>query len=278
MGPSDTVMQILLGMLVFIAGGVGSAALSSQLLDWYSCKTADRRISSSLTGDTRTVRRGIESRLLQEALGLLSFIPQETRDSIGHRLRSLDPRRRARAHQFVRQLPDALDQIAQALGAGLSLPQAVQRASQYLPDPIGSQLLKVHAHMSISHSFEQSFLLMGEEFDCQELRLVCSGIAVQTRLGGNMKKMLQQSARYCRQTQALERSLNAQTAQSRLSLKVIMGAPFILCAVLSVMMPSFTGNLLFTATGRTLLITAIGLDVIGFLWARRILRVEGIRD
>jgi tight adherence protein B len=189
-------------------------------------------------------------------------------------VQKLDFGKRRRCAQFAQQLPDGLDQIAQALEAGLSLPQALERASRYMPEPVASSLKRVHGHMSISYSFEESFSQLSEAYDIAELKLVCSGIAVQSRLGGNMKKMLQRSARYCRQSQSLARSLKAQTAQSRLSLRVIIGTPFVLCGVLSILMPGFASNLFGTATGRLMLLVALGLDVVGVFWAHSIMRID----
>jgi len=189
-------------------------------------------------------------------------------------MKSVDLGKRRRASQFSEQLPDALDQIAQALGAGLSLPQAVERASRYMPDPIAADLQKVSAHMSISHSFEQSFRILLDQYDSAPLRLVVSGIAVQSKLGGNMKTMLQRSARYCRLSHALERSLRSQTAQSRLSLKIVLFTPLVLCVALGFLMPSFISNLFMTSAGRMMLAIAVALDVIGVMWARRLLRID----
>jgi len=255
----DALLISSLGILSCAFGSVGFGLLSYLLLDWLN-----RASNASRTREELAITRK----------GISYCIPAHWQIILAKAKKKFDPRKKHRAHSFALQLPDALDQIAQALGAGLSLPQSIERAAEYMAEPIASELKKVYGHMSIAHSFEQSFSQLRETYDSPELRLVCSGIAVQSKLGGNMKKMLQRSARYCRQSLALERSLKAQTAQSRLSFKVILCAPFVLCGVLSILMPSFTSNLLLTSVGQRILIVALALDAIGIVWARKILRVD----
>jgi len=254
------VLLTVLSVVATLATALCVAGASSQVAEW--CDRASK---------SEQVRKQLDVASKEQPL---RFVPEKWRALYAQATRAIDPRKKRRTQLFVHQLPDGLDQIAQALGAGLSLPQAVERSSHYMAEPIASELKKVHDHMSISHSFEQSFAQLLEVHESPQLKLVCSGIAVQSKLGGNMKKMLQRSARYCRQSQALERSLKVQTAGSRLSLKIILFTPFVLCGVLSVLMPTFAQNLLFTATGRLLLVVALALDAVGVGWAYRLMKVE----
>lgn len=281
MALTDTLIFIGAGALCVLCSMAITIDGVSRILEKVSSSATQQYVREQLDISEEDPLRltSLMSRLLDSRIfnALLAQIPVDYIEYSLEVVRKIDPRRRLRAQQFAQQLPDALDQIAQALGAGLSLPQAVDRASHYLPDPIGVELRRVHSHMTISHSFERSFTLLREDFDCKELELVCSGIAVQSKLGGNMKEMLQRTARYCRQSQSLARSLRAQTAQSRLSLRIILFAPFILVAVLSILMPSFLTNLVFTSIGRTMLFIALLLDGIGVAWARSIMRFEKSR-
>jgi tight adherence protein B len=265
---SDQVIITSLGASTILCGSLFVTVALYQFLEWLGGSQRIRHVREQF-GLTNNEK--LRDRFFRQ---LTRSIPLRIDDRILDIVRGLDPRKRLRTQQFSAQLPDALDQIAQALGAGLSLPQAIERASQYMTEPVASELRKVHGHLSVSHSFEQSFEQMADQYDSPELRLVISGIAVQSKLGGNMKQMLQRSARYCRQSHSLARSLKAQTAQSRLSLRIILCVPFVLCGVLSILMPSFLSNLLFTSVGRTILVIALSLDVIGMLWARRIMKVD----
>ncbi|MCL2818557.1 MAG: type II secretion system F family protein, partial [Actinomycetia bacterium] len=218
MASSDTLILSTLGVVSVLCTGVLVAQIIHAVSGWKTLSTNRHFEREQLDLGRDSSVGSLDHMLFALITRVLSAIPSTNRRRLVALWHKFDPRKRQRARLFAQQLPDALDQIAQALGAGLSLPQAIDRASQYLPDPIGSELHGVYSHMMISHSFEQSFDLLRDEYEGKELALVCSGIAVQSRLGGNMKEMLQRTARYCRQSHALERSLRAQTAQSRLSL------------------------------------------------------------
>jgi tight adherence protein B len=265
---SDPVIITTMGATAILSGSFFVTVSLYHGLERLGKMTHTQRLREQFGLDDR---KSLHDRLFQRMATCISVRMDERLLEV---IRGIDPRKRIRYQQFSQQLPDALDQIAQALGAGLSLPQAIDRASHYMTDPIASELRKVHGQLSVSHSFEQSFAQLTEQYDSPELRLVISGIAVQSKLGGNMKQMLQRCARYCRQSHSLARSLKAQTAQSRLSLRIILCVPVVLCGVLSILMPSFIANLLFTSVGRTILITALSLDIIGVMWARRIMKVD----
>ncbi|MCL2025089.1 MAG: type II secretion system F family protein [Coriobacteriia bacterium] len=259
----DTLILLSLGLSACSAGALACGMFASML--WRRAETVRGRHDSrrQLGIEVPMVsRRQRHARRMQ--------IPKCWQSLATH----LDLSQQRKAQQFTTQLPDALDQIAQALEAGLSLAQAIERAAYYAPEPIREGLKHVYSHLNTGYSLEDAFAHLRKRYPSPELTLVYSGIMVQSRLGGNMKQMLQRCARYCRQSQALSRSLKTQTAQSRLSLRVILCAPFVLLAVLSLFMPGYVMPLFTTGAGRTMLVLAIVLDVIGLLWARRVLKVS----
>ena len=75
---------------------------------------------------------------------------------------------------------------------------------------------------------------------------------------------------------SLRRSLRVQTAQAKLSARVVGVMPFILVAIFALVSPDFLDPFFTNAFGYGLLATAIVMQVAGVLLVHRALSVEGV--
>lgn len=183
-------------------------------------------------------------------------------------------RERKRTKRINEQMPDALDVVAQALQAGLSLPQSLRQAAHQTEDPLKFELSNICALLDCSTSIADAFSARLGKLESVEVKMVSLALDIQSRLGGNMRRMLQKSASYMRQTQDMQRSLQSQTAQARLSLRLVVAIPFALCVILSIVMPQYLMPLFVTSQGRLMLLIALVLDSIGIVWARSVMRID----
>ena len=74
--------------------------------------------------------------------------------------------------------------------------------------------------------------------------------------------------------QELERSLHVQTAQARLSARIVSVMPFVLVALFSLVSEGFLEPFFNSAAGVALLLVALSMQAAGVLAVRRMLRVE----
>ena len=75
---------------------------------------------------------------------------------------------------------------------------------------------------------------------------------------------------------ALRRSLRVQTAQAKLSARVVVVMPFVLIAAFSLASPGFLMPFFSSVFGYALLSAAIVMQVAGIVLGRRALAVEGV--
>jgi tight adherence protein B len=172
------------------------------------------------------------------------------------------------------QLPDALDALAQALRAGLSFPQAVARVAGDAEEPIAHVLRALDTDVAVGFGISESFERFGQTSGLKELKMVATAVGVVARVGGNAPNMLEQTAAVIRQDLTLNRSLKAQTAQGRMSLRLVGSLPFVLVGLMSVLMPDYLHSWLGSGAGQFMLGLALGLLVIGFLWVRKVVTID----
>jgi tight adherence protein B len=182
-----------------------------------------------------------------------------------------------RPHELERMraaLPDLLDQLAQTLRAGLSLQQAILRVEEQ-PDAALSELLhSLGVDLALGFSVGESLERFQKKVPFPELRVVALALELTSRTGGDIAALLERSAELQRQSLQMMRSLRTQTAQGRMSVRLVIAIPLGLVGVMAIVMPDYLGSFLSSGLGLMLAAVAIVLLIIGSLGVRRVVNIE----
>ncbi|MCL2757255.1 MAG: type II secretion system F family protein [Coriobacteriia bacterium] len=176
--------------------------------------------------------------------------------------------------QLREQLPDALNALGMCFSAGLSLQQALAQISNEIPDPLGRQLsLAVH-DIDVGYGVSEALERLEQRTNCSDLRFVLVALDIQHMTGGSLREILEGAAASISESFDLVRSLEVQTAQARMSARIVTIMPLALLAVLSLIMPGYLASFFSSTTGLMLLVGALGLEALGVVLIRRILGID----
>jgi len=182
---------------------------------------------------------------------------------------------RREQHELIKQqLPLALRTISFALEVGYGLPQAFQQGASAVREPLRSELMRLVWDFESGMSLEDGLRSLGARLRIPELRLVTVAFAVQHRSGGSTKSILDACCDSMRAQFQLQRDLQVQTAQARLSAKIVTLLPLGLFLAIAVLSPGYMAPFLGSPIGVVLLIVALLLDLAGVLVVRRILDLD----
>jgi tight adherence protein B len=184
-------------------------------------------------------------------------------------------RRRAEAHRrlFGEQLPQALDAVAAGLSAGLSFQQAVDYALGELPEPVGAVFARLSRRIQLGCPVEEALGSLLDEQPDESLALVVDGVALQRKFGGDMVRMLDETAELLRQRIELEREVQAVTTQGRFSGMIIAALLPVSAGILLAFNPQYIDVLFNTLIGQILLVFALLLQLTGWVIISRLVRV-----
>lgn len=185
-------------------------------------------------------------------------------------------RRRAEAHRrlFGEQLPQALDAVAAGLSAGLSFQQAVAYALGELPEPVMVVFARLSRRMLLGRPVEEALGSLLEEQPDESLAMVVDGVALQRKFGGDLVRMLDETADLLRQRVELEREVHAVTTQGRFSGMIIAALLPVSAGILLAFNPQYIDVLFNTLIGQILLVFALLLQLVGWVIISRLVRVE----
>jgi tight adherence protein B len=186
-------------------------------------------------------------------------------------LASADGRHRARV---AAQLPAVARLVSSALGAGLSLRQALVRAARDAPEPAARELRRAVAELAGGARLEEALEAFGARVPDPDLAIMVTAILVQRRTGGDLGRALRVLADRLDERARLRRELRGATAQARLTAWLVAALPLAGGLVVELAAPGTLARTLQTPAGLVLVGVATALEGLGVVAVRRLARVE----
>ena len=184
---------------------------------------------------------------------------------------------RDKRQEAVREaVPEALESMAACLGSGFTLLQTFSQVASDTAGPLGETFARSAHVLEVGGSAERALSELREGAHASELAFVAVALDVQHQTGGAMRQVLDAATDTVKGELALRRSLRVQTAQAKLSARVVVVMPFVLIAAFSLMSPDFLSPFFSSAFGYALLSIALVMQVAGIALVRRALAVEGV--
>jgi tight adherence protein B len=182
--------------------------------------------------------------------------------------------RRLRLQAFEEALPDALDLLARAIRAGHPIGAGIKIVADEAEEPVAGEFQRTFDEQRFGLPFEDTMLALSLRMPLIDLRMLVTAILIQREVGGNLAEVLDNLGDVIRQRFVVQRQLRVHTAQGRLSGHVLAFLPVVVGSIIYVVNPAYVGLLFDHPLGRLMLISAAVLQVIGFMWIRRIINIE----
>ena len=181
---------------------------------------------------------------------------------------------RQRQTQALEQaIPDLSDLLGSALRSGLSTRSALLAAEQSMKGAVRREVSRLLRDIRLGHSIEEAFQNWGERRPISAVRDMGLCVQLSAQSGGNLADALERHGEAVRQQLAIAAKAKALTAQGRLQALVMLAMPPLLLLVTAAMDPFVTDYFFNTGLGQTLLLMVLALEVTGWLWIRRLVRV-----
>ncbi len=178
--------------------------------------------------------------------------------------------------QVREEVPDVLELMSACFDSGFTLMQTFQQISCEIPGRLGALFGRSAHVLEIGGSADEALTLLRKEDSVDELSFVIAALDVQHRSGGSLKSVLARAARSVKDELALKRSLQVQTAQAKLSARIVTVMPFLLLAVFSLVSPDFLQPFFQSVLGVGLLVLALVMEAVGIFLVQRCLSVGGV--
>ena len=183
-------------------------------------------------------------------------------------------KRRLRIKNFTSHFPDALEMFARSLRAGHSFAGAIELVAEEMPDPVGPEFRKVFDEQSLGIPLRQALLGMTERIDSMDVKFLVTAILIHRETGGNLAEIIDKISYVIRERFRIQGQLKIFTAQARLTGIILSLLPVGAALLIGLLNPQYLKPLWVEPVGRTMVMVAVILQIIGTMVIRKIVRIK----
>lgn len=172
------------------------------------------------------------------------------------------------------EVPEALRCMSVCFRSGLSLPQTLRQTAHEMEGSLGRVFDTASRRLEMGGTPTEALEALRSVEQVPELTFVAVALDVQHQSGGSVVPVLDAARDSIEGELELMRSLRVQTAQAKLSARIVTVMPFLLVALFSLMSSDFLAPFFASVAGMCLLSLALLMQLAGVLLVRRMLKVE----
>lgn len=183
-------------------------------------------------------------------------------------------RRSARLRAFEEQFPEALDLLSRALRAGHAFQTSLGMIADEMKPPVGPEFKKTFDQQNYGLPLRDALHQMTENVPILDVRFFVTAVLIQRETGGNLSEILDNLAHVIRERFKIRRQIRTHTAHGRFTGFVLLALPAGLAIMLSMINPEHMDLLFKERIGQMMLVVAIVLQIVGFVWIRKVIKIE----
>jgi tight adherence protein B len=183
-------------------------------------------------------------------------------------------KRSQRIKKFEEQFPEALDLLSRAIRAGHAFQTAMGMVADELPAPVGVEFKKAFDQQNFGLPLREALVELSERVPSLDVRFFVTSVTIQRETGGNLSEILDNLARVVRERFKIRRQVRVHTAHGRFTGYVLLALPAALALVLTWLSPEHMKLLFNERLGQAMLVGAMVMQGIGFVWIRQVIKIE----
>lgn len=183
-------------------------------------------------------------------------------------------KRRRRLNTFEEQFPEALDLIARALKAGHAFATGLKMVADEMPEPVGPEFRKTFDEQNFGLPLKDALENLSRRIPSLDVRFFSTAVLIQRETGGNLSEILENLAHVVRERFKILRQVRVYTAHGRLTGYVLLALPAFLAVALMFINPDHMNLLFRERMGQQMLMAALVMQVIGYLWIKHVIKIE----
>jgi len=188
--------------------------------------------------------------------------------------RYLARRHRQHVAKVEAQMDTFIVGLANALKAVPSPAAALHHLAPVLPAPLRLEIERMLAELRVGSTLEQALLGMAARLGSPDIESALSALLIGLQSGGNLPRVLENSAATIREMHRLEGVVRTKTSESKAQLWVLGGFPYVLAFGFNAVDPGYFLPLQSGVIGTLIVVVAAALWLGALLAARRILKVD----
>jgi tight adherence protein B len=183
-------------------------------------------------------------------------------------------KRSSRLRRFEEQFPEALDLLSRAVRAGHAFQTAMGMVGDDLAAPVGPEFKKTFEQQNFGLPLRDALNQLTDRMPLLDVRFFVTAVLIQRETGGNLSEILDNLAHVVRERFKILRQVRVHTAHGRFTAYVLLALPAALAIALSFINPEHMQTLFREHMGQMMLLAAMVMQTVGFLWIKQVVKIE----
>ena len=183
-------------------------------------------------------------------------------------------RRKRRINKLVMQLPDVFELLSQALRAGHSLASGMQVVGNELPEPAGTEFARVFHEQNLGLKIEEALANLADRMNVLDVRFFVTAVLIQRQTGGDLAEVLDKISSVIRERIKLHGTVQALTAEGRLSGYVLLALPVLVFIAMLKINYEYAALLWTHPTGQMMSTFSIVSMIMGWVMIKKIINIK----
>jgi tight adherence protein B len=183
-------------------------------------------------------------------------------------------KRTKRLNAFEEFLPESIDLVGRALRAGHPLSAGFKMAADDGLEPVSGEFRRVFEEQRFGLPVHDSLLALADRVNLVDVRILVTAILIQREVGGNLAEILDNLSAVIRARFTIRRQIRVYTAQGRMTGYLLSVLPLFIFTILYMLNPQYMSILFTDPIGKIMIVVAITMQLMGFLWIRKIIKIE----
>lgn len=179
-----------------------------------------------------------------------------------------------RIKKYQSQMVDGLQLLANGIRAGLSVPQALGMVVGEMPAPLSEEFNIILQQNRIGVPLEECFDNLAKRVPTEDNDMFVSSINILRESGGNLAEVFDTIVVVIRERVRLQQKIDTFTAQGMFQGVTIALMPFFIGLIYSASDPESMVRVFSHPLGIIMMIAAVGLDIIGFMIIKNVVKIK----
>lgn len=179
-----------------------------------------------------------------------------------------------RTEAMIEALPHYIDAVRQLQAVGNSLSQAIERALADAPDAVRGYFLPAGRKIEMGAPLAETMQQLADKLRVPEVSMLAAAIRTNLRYGGSIGTVLRNLSHILRERARVRWELKAATSEAKVSSRVLIAMPMLAMLLLVLLNPGYIDFFVSDPRGHKLALFALGLEALGIVVLRRLLRLD----
>ncbi len=172
------------------------------------------------------------------------------------------------------QTADVMLALSSSIKSGMTLEEAIRDIAINMRPPVSQEFALITERIDAGQTIPAALRAADARLQAPRLGLIFQSIIVSQERGGRLASLMDRLSVAMREIQRVEERIETETSGLRLSSRIMVFMPVVICGLLYLAEPAQVTMLFTTFAGNVILVLAIAMDIAAFRMMQKIIDLD----